>query len=87
MHPKKSLGAKIVSGIVWGQVGMSLRSLISFAVYILISRSLNVHDFGLYSAIVSLIAILLYFTNMGIYSVFNNYLPQLESKKNRQLSD
>ncbi len=83
MHPKKSLGAKIVSGIVWGQVGMSLRSLISFAVYILISRSLNVHDFGLYSAIVSLIAILLYFTNMGIYSVFNNYLPQLESKKKR----
>jgi len=79
-HSKNGLGAKIAAGVVWGQIGMSLRSLISFLAYILISRSLGAHDFGLYSAIVSLIAILLYFTDMGIYSVFNNYLPQLENE-------
>ena len=59
---------------------MSLRTFICFFVSILVSRSLNVDSFGVYSALVSLIAILLYFTDMGTYSVFNNYLPRFEGR-------
>jgi len=67
--------------LFWGQIGMSLRTFICFFVSILVSRSLDVDSFGVYSALVSLIAILLYFTGMGTYSIFNNYLPRFEGRK------
>jgi O-antigen/teichoic acid export membrane protein len=66
--------------LLWGQIGMSLRTFICFFVSILVSRSLDVDSFGVYSALVSLIAILLYFTGMGTYSIFNNYLPRFEGR-------
>ncbi|TKJ37260.1 hypothetical protein CEE37_14195 [candidate division LCP-89 bacterium B3_LCP] len=76
-------GAKIIQGLFWGQVGMSLRSFITFAVSIIVARHLGASSFGVYSALVSTIAILLRLSNLGIYSVFNNYLPQFETEGKR----
>ena len=80
-HQTEQLAGKFIAGLFWGQVGMSLRSAICFLVSILIARTLGADEFGIYSALVSLIAILILFTNSGIYSVFNKYIPQLASQE------
>lgn len=73
-----SFGQKIISGLFWGQLGMSGRALICFVVSILAARFLGAHQYGIYVAAASLIVLLIRFTEMGINAIYNRYIPQYQ---------
>lgn len=73
-------GVKIINGLLWGQIGMSTRTLICFFISIIIARSLGAANYGIYAALVSLITLLCRFTEMGIQSIFGTYIPRFKSK-------
>ncbi len=75
-----TFGKKIVSGLLWGQIGMAGRSLICFAVSILVARSLGAEIYGIYAALISLIYLMKKFTDIGTYAVFSTYIPRFLSR-------
>lgn len=75
-----SFGNKIIGGLVWGQIGMSGRTAICFAISILVARSLGVKNYGVYAALISLIDALIKATEMGMQSIVGAYVPRLRSR-------
>lgn len=76
-----SFGKKVVSGLLWGQIGMSGRTLICFAISILVARSLGVRDYGVYAALISAVDLLIRFTDMGVQAIFSSYIPRYRSRE------
>ncbi len=72
-----SFGKKIVEGLIWGQIGMSGRALITFAISIIAARVLGVENFGVYAVLISLVELLMKVTDMGIYAILTTYIPRL----------
>ena len=68
-----------MSGLVWGQIGMTGRTAICFVISILVARFLGAAQYGIYAAIVSFVALLTQFANMGIGTIFSTYIPRFRS--------
>ncbi len=80
-----SFGKKIVSGLLWGQVGMTGRTVMCFFISILVVRTLGARNYGIYVALLCLIEILIKFTEIGIQSIFSTYIPRFIN--NNQLGE
>ena len=74
-----SLEKKIISGLAWGQIGMSGRTITTFFISIMVARSLGVENYGIYAVVVSCIELLTKLTDMGIYSILNTYIPRFKN--------
>ncbi|MBF0186629.1 MAG: polysaccharide biosynthesis protein [Magnetococcales bacterium] len=72
-----SFAQKITSGLVWGQLGMTGRTVITFAISMIVARAIGVEEYGLYAALISMVELLIKSTDMGIYAVLTTYIPHL----------
>ncbi|MFQ5673768.1 MAG: lipopolysaccharide biosynthesis protein [Nitrospinales bacterium] len=72
-----STGKNIISGLAWGQIGMSGRTLITFLISIIVARVLGVENYGLYAVLISLVELMIKTTDMGIYATLTTYIPRL----------
>lgn len=72
-----SFGKKAVEGLIWGQIGMSGRTLITFMVSIIAARALGVENYGVYAVLMSLVELLIKVADMGVYALLNTYIPRL----------
>lgn len=72
-----TIGKNMGEGLIWGQIGMSVRTLISFAISIVVARVLGVENYGVYAVLISLVELLIKVTDMGIYTILTTYIPRL----------
>ena len=85
-EPTMELGPRFLSGLVWGQIGMSGRTLITFVVSIVVARTLGADNFGVYVALATLTGMIIRITEMGIGTIFNKYIPELSTLQPGQCS-
>ncbi len=75
-----SLAQKAIQGIAWGQIGILGRTLICFAISILVARALGAVQYGIYAALFSYVTMLGRFTEMGNEAIFKTYIPKYDSQ-------
>ena len=78
---RTGFGRKALSGLLWGQFGMSARTFICFAVSIMVARSLGVENYGVYAAIGSMLDMLMMFSEMGSQPIISTWLPRLQAEQ------
>jgi O-antigen/teichoic acid export membrane protein len=76
-----NLGIKSLKGLIWGQIGMSGRTVICFLVSILVARFLGAANYGIYTALTALVAMLSRFTEMGTQTIFSTFIPRFSAKR------
>ena len=76
-----SFGKKIISGLLWGQIGTAGRTLLCFLISIIVAQSLGVKNYGIYVALGSLVELLTKFSDIGVSSIFTTYIPRFKIKK------
>ena len=85
-QPAPDLGPRFLSGLVWGQIGMSGRTLVTFVISIIVARALGAENFGVYAALSTLTDMTIRFTEMGIGTVLNKWIPELSHLRPGQCS-
>lgn len=73
-----TFGNKIISGLLWGQIGSTGRTLLCFLFSIIVARLLGVQNYGIYVALASFVELLAKFSDMGVFSIFTTYIPRFK---------
>ena len=81
LHAEETLAQKFVKRGFWLYLFTFLAAPFSYLVRVIISRDLNVHDFGLFYGIISLLTLLSALNDLGATESLNYFLPKYLIKK------